>query len=865
MAQDLITATLKLGITEGISLYKNQSAELNLASYVDLKRITGEAIDYPYTGNPSSQNGGTLAGKTVTQAALGGNHSLVLNSDGSLASWGHNSYGQLGSGNTTTTYGPIDVLSSGSLNLENVTKIKTDFYNGSYALSVDGDLLSWGNDAPGNATAPRVSATGVLDFALSWDGNVLVIRKSEGLIYKNQSSSELSYTTAKLDALSGKTITQLEGVSDYAWALCSDGTLFRIYQGFNGDWTYMPLSGALSGKTVTRLVGGIDRIFAFCSDGTVAGLGSNTYGKLGNGNAIGQTTWAAVSLTGALSGKTITDVAPGYYHTLFLCSDGTIAATGLNANGQLGNSTTLNSTTAVKVFASGHLNGKTPIAIAAGGYHSAAVTSDGNIFTWGSDSHGQLGNGQPISASSIPVPVLKDSFTKYSNHVRFTSSNLPDGLSFDGNLVETAKIIGAPTTNGATNALIKVDLSDFSLYNPIPESGNIYETEGTTYLTVPFVVEDPPTTLPPSFSTIIANEDVSAFNNQDFSLVLLASRSLNWSQWSVSGLPPDLSFNNYNTISGTPTTIGEFDVTITLNYRIDWNSPVLKETKTITITVGIGVPVVNISGLNSTYNGSVYVLSTISQQGKAFSLQINASNSPESFAATGLPPGLTISNSGLVSGTPTTPGTYLVGFTATNDIGTSQPVSLRLDVTEITVPAFLNNGGVDMFFDLQSRSLSLTPPKPEATVAAGSQVINKLEASKLIVKTGETLWLNLRFTKGTTPLDPEATGLRFGVAGKVGGPLLMEGREFTKFGVGSGAYYRMRVTSIENEFSAIIDDYYDDDAVEQISDAKEKEASASGEIDGLCEVVLTTGSGATITDLKSDTLGVTLKRSLFSA
>ena len=117
--------------------------------------------------------------------------------------------------------------------------------------------------------------------------------------------------------------------------------------------------------------------------------------------------------------------------------------------------------------------------------------------------------------------------------------------------------------------------------------------------------------------------------------------------------------------------------------------------------------------------------------------------------------------------------------------------------------------------------------------------------------------------KGTTPLDPVATGLRFGVAGKLGGPLLMEGDTFTKVGEGSSAYYRMRVAPIENEFSAIIDDYYDDDAVEQISAANENQPSSSGEVEGLCEVALTTGTGETIAEIKSDTLGVLLKRSIF--
>jgi hypothetical protein len=276
------------------------------------------------------------------------------------------------------------------------------------------------------------------------------------------------------------------------------------------------------------------------------------------------------------------------------------------------------------------------------------------------------------------------------------------------------------------------------------------------------------------------------------------------------------------------------------------------------------VPVINFNNYTATTTAGEIVFSTVMQQSKESNAQILATNSPTSFTAINLPPGLTINNSGLISGTPTDIGVFLTSITASNDAGTSTRKTLRIDVEAAsTTPAFLETDGVDIFFDLQSRALTLTPPKEETAIPSDTKVINSLVADRLMVKTGETLWLNVRFVKGTTPLDPVATGLRFGVAGKLGGPLLMEGDTFTKVGEGSSAYYRMRVTPIENEFSAIIDDYYDDDAVEQISAANENQPSSSGEVEGLCEVALTTGTGETIAEIKSDTLGVVLKRSIF--
>ena len=65
---------------------------------------------------------------------------------------------------------------------------------------------------------------------------------------------------------------------------------------------------------------------------------------------------------------------------------------------------------------------------------------------------------------------------------------------------------------------------------------------------------------------------------------------------------------------------------------------------------------------------------------QAFTFNVTASDFPTSYAATGLPPGLTINTTtGVISGTPTTPGVYNVMLTATNGSG-STPQTLTITI-----------------------------------------------------------------------------------------------------------------------------------------------------------------------------------------
>ena len=186
----------------------------------------------------------------------------------------------------------------------------------------------------------------------------------------------------------------------YAWGLNDYG---QLGDGTTANKSIPTLISFPAGETIKDVVAGQYHTFAVTTNGRVYAWGRNDYGQLGDGTKTNRSTPTLISFTNLNElndGETIRNVVADQEHSFAVTNTGRVYSWGRNNSGQLGDNTLVdNSNPTLILFPAG----ETMRNVAAGLGHSLAVTTTGQVFAWGRNAVGQLGDG---TTTDRPTPTL---------------------------------------------------------------------------------------------------------------------------------------------------------------------------------------------------------------------------------------------------------------------------------------------------------------------------------------------------------------------------------------------------------------------------------------------------------------------------
>jgi len=286
-------------------------------------------------------------------------HAVMLKNDGTVWSWGLNSFGQFGNGTTRNSTTPVQMQG-----IQNAVAVAAGVGH-SLALKSDGTV--WGSG---------MNSSGQLGDGTTVDKTLPV----------------------QVQGLSG--VKAIEIGRWHSLALKNDGAVWSWgvnNAGQLGDGTTVNKSRPVRVNNLANIVSiasGSCHSLAIKADGTVWSWGFNKYGQVGDGTTTNRTQPAQISgLTNVVA------VSTGRWHSLALKNDGTVWSWGYNAYGQLGDGTTTNRYTPVQVKGLTNI-----VTIVAGECQSFAIDKNGTIWAWGSNGSGELGDGTTTNRT-LPVVV----------------------------------------------------------------------------------------------------------------------------------------------------------------------------------------------------------------------------------------------------------------------------------------------------------------------------------------------------------------------------------------------------------------------------------------------------------------------------
>lgn len=291
----------------------------------------------------------------VVSISSAGYATLALKSDGTVWAWGYNDVGQLGDGSRINSSIPVQVP-----NLSAVTRIFATVDDDMYAVTADGATWAWGNNSGG--------------------------RLGDGSAVDRLSPVRLSGMTNVVSITNRHAVT--EDGSVWAWG---------SRQAWDDSCELAPCGTPIRVPGITDAVSASSTggtTFVTTKDGTAWAWGSGAQGRLGDGRSTDEI--LPVRVRGLSDVREIViggdDREVSWSVTAYAVEkDGSVWAWGGNQHGMLGTGTTdAFSSIPVKIAGLAHVqtissNLTTALAV--------ALTTDGNVWAWGSGDYGQLGTG----------------------------------------------------------------------------------------------------------------------------------------------------------------------------------------------------------------------------------------------------------------------------------------------------------------------------------------------------------------------------------------------------------------------------------------------------------------------------------------